>query len=87
MEGLTIKEQAALYIDNRMIITARPSWMNFEAYKTILAIQNRALKKHKKGTMQFVAKNYGETSTGTTMIKDCSSTMPQINNHIPCTSK
>jgi hypothetical protein len=70
MEGLTIKEQAALYIDKRLIITARPKWMSFEAYKTILAIQKRALKKHKKGTVQFVAKNHGETTKGTTKVNE-----------------
>ena len=66
MEGLTTKEQIALYIDKREIITARPKWMSFDAYRQILGIQQRALKKHKKGTMQFVAKNHGETSKGTT---------------------
>lgn len=67
MDSIT-DEHILSYRDKHQIITARPDGMSYEAYKIILSVQNSALKKYKKGTIQFVSKNFKETSKGTTKV-------------------
>lgn len=56
MSGLTTAEQIALYRDKKELITSRPKWMSFEAYKEVQRLQRKIIKSHKRGTLIVTGK-------------------------------